>query len=239
MGIDGRSSNAKAQGAAAGAALRGLGFNVDFAPVADVPLNSKSFMYIAGRTFSFSPSTTSRLANAFAAGLESNAISPTMKHFPGIGRTRYNTDAYEVTIEASKTTLAPGLVPYQAAIAAGVPLIMLSNATYTAYDSANGAGWSHAISVDLLRTQLGFTGVSITDSLYGTAKARGIEAWRLAVLAAQAGTDMILMTGSEASTQDAYANLMAWAADGAADGSVSRSRLVASYDRILALKSGL
>ena len=52
-------------------------------------------------------------------------------------------------------------------------MIMLSNATYTAYDSVNGAGWSHAISIGLLRNQLGFGGVTITDSLRGTAKRPG------------------------------------------------------------------
>ena len=109
MGIDGRTSNALGQGRATGSALRGLGFNVDFAPVADVPLHTSSFMYIAGRTFSKYPTKASRLANAFAAGLESEDIAPTMKHFPGIGRTRHNTDLYVVTIRASKATLASGL----------------------------------------------------------------------------------------------------------------------------------
>ena len=235
MGIDGRNSVAQAQGAAAGSALRGLGFNVDLAPVGDVPLHHTSFMYIAGRTFSFYPSKTSRLANAFATGLKSQAISPTMKHFPGIGRTSYNTDLYVVTFTASKATLASGLIPYQAAIANRIPMIMLSNATYTAYDKVNGAGWSHAISIGLLRTQLGFRGVSITDSLKGTAKARGIDEWRLAVRAARAGTDMILTSGTESATRDIHAKLMIWAANG----SISRALLQASYDRILALKAGL
>ena len=88
-----------------------------------------------------------------------------MKHFPGIGRSRLNTDQYVVVLRAGRTTLAAGLIPYKTAIARHIPLIMLSNATYTAYDSVNGAGWSHAISIGLLRHQLGFTGVSITDSL--------------------------------------------------------------------------
>jgi len=235
MGIDGRTSVALAQGTATGAALHGLGVNVDFAPVADVPLSSSSFMYLMGRTFSIYPSKTSRLANAFASGLESNGIAPTMKHFPGIGRTRYNTDQYVVTFRASKATLAPGLIPYRTAIANHIPLIMLSNATYTAYDTVNGAGWSHAISIGLLRHQLGFTGVSITDSLTGTAKARGIEEWRLAVRAARAGTDMILVTDSEAATRLVYSKLMTWSANG----SISRALLQASYQRILALKAGL
>src|SRR4051795_2237478 len=234
MGIDGRTSVALAQGTATGAALHGLGVNVDFAPVADVPLNSSSFMYLMGRTFSIYATKRSRLANAFASGLESNGIAPTMKHFPGIGRTRYNTDQYVVTFRASKATLARGLIPYQTAIANHIPLIMLSNATYTAYDTVNGAGWSHAISIGLLRHQLGFTGVSITDSLTGTAKARGIEEWRLAVRAARAGTDMLLVTDSEASTRSVYSKLMTWSANG----SISRALLQASYQRILALKAG-
>jgi len=235
MGIDGRSSVALAQGTAAGSALRGLGFNVDFAPVADVPATTSSFMYRAGRTFSFYPAKTSRLANAFATGLRSTGIAATMKHFPGIGRSRLNTDQYVVVLRAGRTTLAAGLTPYTTAIARHIPLIMLSNATYTAYDSVNGAGWSHAISIDLLRHQLGFTGVSITDSLRGTAKARGIETWRLAVRAARAGTDMILVTNTEASTREIYSKLMTWSANG----SISMARLKASYQRILALKAGL
>ncbi|MFL5682980.1 MAG: glycoside hydrolase family 3 N-terminal domain-containing protein [Chloroflexota bacterium] len=234
MGIDGRTSVALAQGTAAGSALHGLGLNVDFAPVADVPVTTKSFMYRAGRTFSFYPSKTSRLANAFATGLMSKGVAPTMKHFPGIGRSRLNTDQYAVTLYAGRTTLAAGLVPYQTAIAKHIPLIMLSNATYTAYDTVNGAGWSHAISIGLLRNQLGFTGVSITDSLTGTAKARGIAEWRLAVRAARAGTDMILVTDSEASTRLVYSKLMTWSANG----SISRALLQASYQRILALKAG-
>ena len=63
-------------------------------------------------------------------------------------------------------------------------MIMLSNATYTAYDSVNGAGWSRAIAKGLLRDQLGFRGVTITDSLSGTAKARAIPVSTLAIRAA-------------------------------------------------------
>ena len=68
------------------------------------------------------------------------------------------------------------LAPFKAAIEAGVPIVMLSNATYPAFDPDNGAGWSPAIATGLLRDQLGFTGVSITDSLSGTAKSREVSA---------------------------------------------------------------
>jgi beta-N-acetylhexosaminidase len=112
---------------------------------------------------------------------------------------------------------------------------MQSNATYPAYDRRNAAGWSHAIAVRLLRKRLGFTGVTITDSLNGTAHARGRTVKRLAIRAAIAGTDMILMTGSERSSSRLYAKLLAKARDG----TIPATGLRTSYDRILALKEGL
>lgn len=235
MGAIARASVANAQGASTGAALHSLGIDVDFAPVADVPASTASFMYRAGRTFSFSAPRTAALADAFATGLESKGVVPTMKHFPGIGFATRNTDVYVDTITASAAALAPGLLPYRTAIGHHLPMIMLSNATYPAYDAHNAAGWSHAIGTTLLRNELGFTGVTITDSLDGTAAARGLWTRVLAVSAARAGTDMILTTGSELSTSGVYATLMRQAEEGL----IPLSTLRASYARILALKAGL
>lgn len=235
MGQINSASVARDQGTKTGAALRGLGINVDFAPVADVPVSTTSFMYRAGRTFSFNATRTAVLTDAFATGLESKGVRATMKHFPGIGFATRNTDSYVVTIGATQAALAPGLLPYRTAIAHHIPLIMLSNATYSAYDTVNAAGWSRAIQVNLLRQTLGFTGVTITDSLDGTAHARGLPTSLLAIRAARAGTDMILMTGSEATTKAVYATLLA----DAKSGYIQTDRLRASYTRILALKAGL
>jgi len=178
---------------------------------------------------------TAELADAFAVGLGSEGVLPTMKHFPGIGLASQNTDAYVVTIEASKAALEPGLLPYRTAIEHGIPLIMLSNATYSAYDADNAAGWSSAISEGLLRDEMGFQGVTITDSLDGTAHARGVATRALAVLAVGAGTDLILMTGSEGVTDRVFATLVAEARAG----TFPMAALRASYDRIMALKAGL
>ena len=235
MGHNGSASVARSQGARTGAALRKLGINVDLAPVADIPRSGTSFMYQQGRTFSFNAGRTTRLADAFATGLASSGVMATMKHFPGIGLAIRNTDRYVDIIDASKATLARDLRPYQRAIAHDIPLIMLSNATYTAYDPDNAAGWSEAIAVTLARHELGFKGVTITDSLDGTAHARGLTDRVLAVRAAIAGTDMILMTGSEKTTARVYLTLVA----GARDGSIPLPTLRDSYDRIIALKSRL
>ncbi len=110
---------------------------------------------------------------------------------------------------------------------------MLSNATYPAWDADNAAGWSHAIAVSLLRDELGFRGVTITDSLDGTGHARGLPVRVLALRAAVAGTDMVLTTGSERTTTRLFEVLLAHARGRV----LARSTLQASYDRILDLKT--
>lgn len=233
MGDDGTAAVAEEQGASTGAALAELGINVDLAPVADVPGSKASFMYKDKRTFSFDAQRTAELADAFASGLQSAGVLPSMKHFPGLGLATRNTDTSVVSIAASRAELDPGLEPYRTAIASGIPMIMLSNATYPAFDPDNAAGWSPAIAGSLLRDELGFTGVTITDSLTGTAKARHLSPGALAIRAARAGTDMILVSGSEAATRSVYAALL----KSANQGSIPLATLQASYDRILALKA--
>jgi beta-N-acetylhexosaminidase len=235
MGRLGSTSVARRQGARTGGALRALGINVDLAPVADVPRSEGSFMVQQGRTFSFDAERVARLADAFAEGLASSGVLATMKHFPGIGLAIRNTDHYVDTIAAPRSALASDLLPYRRAIGQDVPLIMLSNVTYTAFDERNAAGWSHAIAVTLLRDELDFTGVTITDSLDGTAHARDLKVSELAFRAASAGTDLILTTGSEKTTRRLYETLLARAREG----QIPLDRLRDSYRRIVALKDRL
>jgi beta-N-acetylhexosaminidase len=235
MGELGSSETARRQGRKTGVALRDLGINTDFAPVADVPASTASFMYQQGRTWSFSARKTARLSNAFALGLGGRHAFASMKHFPGLGFATRNTDDFAVRITATRSQLAPGLKPYRRAVANHVPLIMLSNAVYDAYDRRHAAGWSRAIATTLLRGGLGFQGVTITDSLDGAAHARGIRTDPLAIRAARAGTDLILLTGSEASSRSVYRSLLG----AASDGRIRQARLLGSYQRIVALKTGL
>jgi beta-N-acetylhexosaminidase len=233
MGDIGLASTARDQGVQTGAALLALGINCDLAPVADVPGSDQSFMYLDGRTWSFSASVTATLSSAFARGLEVADVIPAMKHFPGIGLALTNTDSTVVELSATEAQLAPGLQPYSLAIRQPIPMIMLSNATYDAYDPLNGAGWSRAVSQTLLRGQLGFNGVTITDSLTGTAAARGVTQSDLAIQAALAGTDMILLGGSEASSAAVYDAMLA----AARAGTIPRTTLAASFARIVVLKN--
>ena len=232
MSADGRSSAAREQGKRTGAALAALGVNVNLAPVVDLPRSRAAFMY--WRAFSGSATRTSRLANAFAEGVLARGVVPVIKHFPGIGRATRNTDRNAETVRATRRSLERDLLPFRRAVAAGAPMIMLSNATYTAFDPDNGAGWSSALN-DLLRGDLGFTGVTITDSLTGTSGAYGIPIHDLSARAARSGTDMLMLTGSEPATAKSFDHLL----DQAGSGSIPLATLHASYDRIVTLKSGL
>ena len=225
-------ADARSDGRSTGAALLDLGVNTDFAPVADVPGSTGSEVYRQGRTWSFDAKTTARLAGAFALGLGDAHALATMKHFPGLGLATADTDHAVVRITAPAARLEAGLVPYRGT---HVPLVMLSNAIYNAYDRINAAGWSRAIATKLLRRDLGFQGVTITDSLDGAANARRIAPNGLAIAAANAGTDLILLTGGEVASRNVFTTLL----QAAQRGRVHRSSLLASYQRILALKAGL
>jgi len=231
----GSERTAQAEGRRTAVALRDLGVNMDLAPVEDVPASRRSFLYQQGRTWSFGVDATGRLAGRFAAGLRDGGAVAAAKHFPGLGIATANTDGAVVSVAATRAALAPGLRPFETAIAGRVPVIMLSNAVYPAYDGRNAAGWSRAIGMTLLRGRLGFRGVTITDSLDGAAHARRVRAVDLALRAAQAGTDMLLLTGGEDGTRGAYTVLRA----AAAEGRIDHARLLASYRRILALKATL
>jgi len=235
MGRTNDPDRVRALGAAAGAALTKAGVNVNLAPVADVPGSAPSFMRDTQRTFSSNAETVGRMAAAFAEGLASQDVLATAKHFPGIGRVARNTDRFVETVSTSRSRLARDLAPFRALVEGGVPIVMLSNATYASLDPDNAAGWSRAIATDLLRGELGFTGVSITDSLNGTAKARGVSPRSLAARAAGAGVDLVMLTGRESASALAYQGLLRRAESG----ELERADLEASYQRVLALKATL
>jgi beta-N-acetylhexosaminidase len=213
----------------AGRALRVGGVNVDLAPVADVPAGG-SFMAAEERTFGAAPPLVSRAVTAFTRGLADASVAAAVKHFPGIGRAGRNTDRSAVEIAASRAALQSDLAPFKAAIAAGAPIVMISNASYPAIDD-KPAPWSPKVQA-LLRRALGFEGVTITDALDGAAATRGRAVASVTVLAAQAGVDLLLLTGSEASSERAYERLVA----AAAQGRIPAASIRRSHDRIMALK---
>src|SRR4029079_19681808 len=130
-------------------ALERLGVDVDLAPVADVPGVPGSFVASTDWCFSTTPTRAAKDVTAFAQGLLDGGVAPALKHFPGLGLATTSTDDAAVTIYAGASCLAPGLAPYRSAIAAGVaPIVMISNAAYTAY-GGQPAGWSPRVPAPL------------------------------------------------------------------------------------------
>jgi beta-N-acetylhexosaminidase len=228
-------SRVESIGAAAGARLRADGINLDLAPVADVPDGSADFIWQQHRAFSTSRYVVARDATTFAQGLEGGQVWPTFKHFPGVGQATVSTDDALVRIGASSHVLLRRLLPYRVALRHSLrPVIMLSTAIYPALDR-RAAAWSPPIIRGLLRRKMGFRGVTITDSLDSAAAVRHTGVGRLALRSAAAGADLILITGSARTSSAVYKRLL----DAAQTGSLSHARLLASYQRILTLKSRL
>src|SRR5215211_6920745 len=150
--------------AAAASALRSAGITVGLAPVGDVP--SVDGAALGGRAFSDDPEEAGRAIAAAVEGWRAGGVAATAKHFPGLGGATVNTDDAPASIERSRAQLdATDLPPFEAAIDAGVPLVMIGHARYPALDPNRIASQSEAIVGGLLRTELGFRGVVVTDSL--------------------------------------------------------------------------
>jgi beta-N-acetylhexosaminidase len=227
-------SQSRDQGTLTGRELRALGINCNLAPVADVPSVAGSFIAAQGREFSADPEVAAPRVAAFAQGLDAAGVATTLKHFPGLGYARQTTDRHLVTIRVPMGALDEGLQPFRAGIDAGAPMVMLSSATYTALGTQAGA-WSRRIIEGLLRSQLGFRGVVITDSLDSAAGLRGWATPQAALRSAKAGADLLLITGSAGTSEGTYIDLLA----AARSGQLPRDALQRSYDRILELKRRL
>jgi beta-N-acetylhexosaminidase len=223
---------AAAEGTATASALRGLGIDVDLAPVLDVPEVPGAF--IASRTYSADAAQAGALGVAFGTSLQSGRVGATAKHFPGLGMATQNSDLGPSTIGASRAQLDRGLAPFTDAIAAGFDLVMVANATYTALDPRRPASQSPRVVDGLLRGDLGYGGVVITDDLgAGALTGAGLDEGDAAVGAARAGADLLLFALSDGSA--ARRALRAALADGELD----RGALLASCARLTALRDRL
>jgi beta-N-acetylhexosaminidase len=209
--------------------LRGAGVNVNLAPVADVPSGPSAVM--RSRAFAGDAEEVAARTRASIEGMWAARVAATAKHFPGLGRATVNTDDGSTSIPGD---LGLDLIPFRAAVDAEVPLVMLSHALYPAVDRSRIASQSRPVVTDLLREQLGYEGVVITDSLEAQAVLDRTDIATAAQRAVRAGADLILMTGS-ASWNDVHPQLLA-----RARASRPFRRLVrASAVRVLELKRRL
>ena len=226
-------------GSGAGQNLGGVGMNVNLAPVLDVFYQSGNFIDEYQRSYSSNPSTVSSLGSAFIAAQQTTGVAATAKHFPGLGAATasQNTDAGPVTLTQSLSQLrSVDELPYQAAIAAGVRLVMVSWAVYTALDASHPAGLSSVVVQQELRQRLGFTGVTVTDALEAGAISASYGTGRRAVMAAGAGMDLLLCSARSTSQGDTAAQALA---DAYTSGQLPSAAFDTAVQRVTSLRNSL
>jgi len=223
-------SVARAQAEGAAEALHSVGIDIDFAPVVDTPGPAGNFL--GSRAFSHSRTWNASMARAFVGGLQTDGIAATAKHFPGLGLASGNTDNGRIVIKAAAWKLHQGLLPFRSAVEAGVKLVMVSTAVYPKLDgSKRPAAFSSTIINGLLRKQLGFTGVTVTDSLTAPAADRIPHTATHAMLA---GSDLLIF-GAERASERGYSTLLS---DEASSPRL-QNRVIQAASRIRALKAWL
>ena len=216
---------------AAAHVLRDAGITVTFAPVADVP--SVGGAAIASRAFSRDPTVASAAVRDSILGWRAGGIAATAKHFPGLGGASANTDGAVVRIPRSRAQVeAVDLAPFRAAVLAGAPLVMVGHARYPALDRYRIASQSAPIIEGLLRDELGFRGVVVTDSMEARASLATGTLEKASERAVRAGADLLLLTG-RGSYRPVYDHLLAIARTDP----TFRARVQESAARVLALKS--
>lgn len=221
-----------------GRELKAAGINLNLAPVADtVPAalgRGNGPIGRWGREYGNDPEAVTRGSVAFLRGMEAAGVGTSIKHFPGIGRLRGNTDHTSVGLEDNQmTTKDPYLAPFAAGIKAGASTVMVSSATYPKIDPKAPAMFSAAIIEGILRTDLGYDGVVITDDINAVA-VRSVPVPDRATRFVGAGGDIVL-TGDTPSG----ATLVRALRDKSATDPAFATKVEASVKRVLRLKQEL
>ena len=212
-----------------GTELKGLGFNINFAPVADLGLTY-------GRSFSTNPDEVVRYASAVGKAYEEAGLWYSYKHFPGIGKTDVDLHADTSVVPVPKETLLnEDTKVFVDLIKQSKPntyAIMVSHAVYPQIDPDHPSSLSKAIITDWLRKDMGYNGVVVTDDMDMGALAKHYTFGDMAVQSILAGSDILLVCHEYEHMQEAYNGLM----KAVKDGRISKERLDESVKRILLMK---
>lgn len=219
---------AKRLGKASGEELRALGFNMVFAPVADVT-SGPSDPTIGSRSASSDPALVSRVVEGLLGGYDEAGIVAVVKHFPGHGSVPADSHAELPVQKASLARLqSRDWVPFAAAVAAGAPAVMVGHIDVRSLDPSTPSSLSREVVTGELRQRLGFDGLVVTDALDMAAVAQRFSPAQAAVRALRAGADILLMP---ADAQRARDGIVAATRSGA----LSLSRLDSAATRAVAL----
>lgn len=183
----------EAVGRAVGRELNSVGIDIDFAPVLDVDSNPANPI-IGDRAFGRDPGTVARFGLAFQRGLLSGGVLPCGKHFPGHGDTDIDSHADLPVVQRSRAQLEEvEIPPFRAAIAAAIPMLMTAHVVYAGIDADQPATLASSIVQGLLREELGFRGVVVSDDLEMRAISARMPVPEAAVAALHAGVDWLLV----------------------------------------------
>lgn len=179
-------------GARVGRYLAHLGINVNFAPVLDV-LSDKTHNAIGDRAFGRSPDTVTQRAEAFLDGLLSTGVMGCLKHFPGQGDATVDTHLGAAVVDLDRPSLErEAIAPFRSLVSKS-PMVMIAHCVYPALDPLP-ASQSRAIMHDLLRVEMGYQGVIVSDDMTMGAVPQDENDWRESILAAiHGGADMLLV----------------------------------------------
>lgn len=229
IGETGNPENAYQAGAAMGTALYGLGFNVDFAPVADLANVEGSIM--EGRAYGSDVSVVSSFVNAMVRGLQEQKVSACLKHFPGMGSATEDThDGKVSTDRTAEQFWAEELAVFQAGINEGADMVMVSHMAAPTLTGDNEPSiFSRTLVTGILREQMGFQGVIITDALDMGAISQYYAADEASIMAVLAGCDMLLMPEDY---EKAYTGVL----EAVRSGNIDEERINDSLRRIYRIK---
>lgn len=218
--------------------MRAAGITMDLAPVLDLDngVGPNNRDPDGTRSFGLNPQTAAADGVAFMQGLEAGGIVPVVKHFPGLGQASANTDVAPATTQAWSVLQHAGVLPFESAFASGAPVVMIANATVPGL-STLPASISPVVMTTVLRDQLGFQGLVMTDSLSAGALVDiGYSVPRAVVAAIEAGADMVLYTAATAQVAPLTVATAAALVAAVSAGTLARTRLVSAVEHILSAK---
>ncbi|MBR3762289.1 MAG: glycoside hydrolase family 3 protein [Lachnospiraceae bacterium] len=215
-------------GGTIGSYLKNLNFNVNFAPTADILYETKAA--VADYCFGGDAAFNAELVAAYVTALEEQGISATLKTFPGTGHLTGSTVSGTVSTDKSRADYEENFTVFKAGIDAGADFVMVSNMVASELSGGmDPCSMSSSVVTDILRTELGFTGIIITEPMNVKAITDYYSAEEAAVAALKAGCDMILLPED---LDEAYMGIL----EGIGNGSVAEARINDSLKRVLRVK---
>lgn len=229
IGATGDIEQAKTWAIKTAKSLKDMGINVNFAPVADVGSNDK-------RSYSTDANTVIDFVRAATKGYQQENIIYSLKHFPGIGKGKVDSHVDSSSIDVTKEILmAEDIIPFKTIIDENEPndyFILVSHLKYPALDEEYPASLSSKIMTDLLRNELGYKGIIITDDMEMGAVANHNDFRSIGIKAVKAGADIVLVCHEYEHQQEVYLGLL----DAVNSGEISQERIDESVKRIIKVK---